>query len=71
VIGNEALTKAQAEGIIKSNTIDAVAFGKPYIANPDLVTRLEKDTELNELDTNTMYCSGPAGYTDYPFLETE
>lgn len=71
VIGNEALTKAQAEGLIKSNTIDAVAFGKAYIANPDLVTRLEQDTELNELDTNTMYGSGPAGYTDYPFLETE
>ena len=70
VIGNEALTKQQAEQLIGNKTIDAAAFGKSYIANPDLVERLKHDTELNELDTQTMYGSGPAGYTDYPFLET-
>lgn len=70
VIGNEALTKQQAEDLISNQTIDAVAFGKSYIANPDLVERLKDDTELNELNTDTMYGSGPKGYTDYPFLET-
>ncbi|MEL0636690.1 alkene reductase [Marinomonas sp. TI.3.20] len=69
VIGNEALTKAQAEELIKNDVIDAVAFGKDYIANPDLVERLEQDAKLNTLNTDTMYGSGKEGYTDYPFLD--
>lgn len=69
VIGNEALTKAQAEELIKNDVIDAVAFGKDYIANPDLVERLEQDAKLNALNTDTMYGSGKEGYTDYPFLD--
>ncbi|WP_133012506.1 alkene reductase [Marinomonas flavescens] len=69
VIGNEALTKAQAEELIKNDVIDAAAFGKDYIANPDLVERLEQDAKLNALNTDTMYGSGKEGYTDYPFLD--
>ena len=47
---------------------DIVAFGRPFIANPDLVTRLEKNAPLNEPDRATFYGGGAAGYTDYPTL---
>lgn len=68
VIGNEALTKAQAESILHDGIVDAVAFGKDFISNPDLVARLAHDAPLNVLDMETMYGAGPRGYTDYPFL---
>lgn len=47
---------------------DLVAFGRPFIANPDLVERLRKDAPLNALVKETMYGGGAAGYTDYPAL---
>ena len=47
---------------------DAVAFGIPYIANPDLVERLRQDAPLNEPKPELFYAQGPAGYTDYPSL---
>ena len=47
---------------------DIVAFGRPFIANPDLVTRLEKNAPLNEPDRATFYGGGAAGYSDYPTL---
>jgi N-ethylmaleimide reductase len=46
-----------------------VAFGRPYIANLDLPERFACGAPLAELDWNTVYASGPAGYTDYPALE--
>ena len=48
---------------------DAVAFGKLFIANPDLPHRFAIDAPLNEPNPATFYASGPAGYTDYPFLD--
>jgi 2,4-dienoyl-CoA reductase-like NADH-dependent reductase (Old Yellow Enzyme family) len=45
---------------------DLVAFGRPYIANPDLVERLATGAPLAEIDWKTVYASGPRGYTDYP-----
>jgi N-ethylmaleimide reductase len=45
-----------------------VAFGKPFISNPDLVRRLRENAPLNELDKTTMYGGGEKGYTDYPAL---
>lgn len=48
---------------------DLVAFGRPYIANPDLVERLRRDAPLNALDAATLYGGGAKGYTDYPALE--
>jgi N-ethylmaleimide reductase len=42
------------------------AFGRPYIANPDLVERLAIGAPLAEVDWQTVYASGPRGYTDYP-----
>lgn len=68
VIINEQMTKEMAEDLIEQGIGDAVAFGRWYIANPDLVTRLRDDAPLNELNMTTMYGSGPEGYTDYPAL---
>jgi N-ethylmaleimide reductase len=45
-----------------------VAFGVPYIANPDLVERFRTDAPLNKPDPATFYGIGPKGYTDYPAL---
>lgn len=56
-------TRALAEG-----RAEAIAFGAPYIANPDLVTRLERDAPLATPDRSTFYTSGAQGYTDYPVL---
>ena len=68
LIANEMFTKESADRLLKEGTADAVAFGKAYIANPDLVERFMKDTPLNELDVKTMYGGGSKGYTDYPTL---
>lgn len=68
VIANEQLTKNTANEILANGNADAAAFGRLYIANPDLVRRFRDDSPLNELNTATMYGSGPEGYTDYPAL---
>lgn len=59
----------QADQLIADDLGDAVAFGRPYIANPDLVTRFAQNAELNEPDPDTFYGGGHTGYTDYPSLE--
>ena len=46
-----------------------MAFGRPFIANPDLVRRLRENAPLNTPDRATFYGGGAAGYTDYPSLE--
>ncbi len=48
---------------------DLVAFGRPFLANPDLVERFRKDADLNEPDPTTFYTPGPEGYVDYPTLD--
>lgn len=62
--GSYDLTSAQAA--IESNALDAVVFGRPFIANPDLVERYRSGHELNAVDFTTLYTPGPKGYTDYP-----
>lgn len=59
--------RAQAE--LDSGNADAIAFGRPFIANPDLVERLRSGAALNPLDGATLYSQGPEGYTDYPALD--
>jgi N-ethylmaleimide reductase len=54
--------------VIASGAADMVAFGKPFISNPDLVLRLAKNAPLNPLDPSTLYGAGAKGYTDYPTL---
>jgi 2,4-dienoyl-CoA reductase-like NADH-dependent reductase (Old Yellow Enzyme family) len=69
-IANEGFTAESAREAIASGTVDAVAFGKSAIANPDLVERIRTGAPLNAPDPSTFYGDGPVGYTDYPFLET-
>ncbi|SDK55089.1 alkene reductase [Pseudomonas indica] len=67
-IANERFTKEQADAWLAAGKADAVAFGVPYIANPDLVERFKQNAPLNEADPATFYSSGPVGYLDYPRL---
>jgi len=69
LIANEQFTKESAGRVLEEGTADAVAFGRAYIANPDLVERFKRDSPLNELDVETLYGGGSKGYTDYPILE--
>lgn len=67
-IANEGFTKAQANAWLAAGKADAVAFGVPFIANPDLPARLAKDAELNPPRPETFYAQGAEGYLDYPTL---
>ena len=66
---NNGYDKALAEEAVESGKADIVAFGRPFIANPDLVERLKTGAPLNALDGTTLYGGGAKGYTDYPALE--
>lgn len=68
LIVNTGFNKAKGNSIIASGTADAVAFGVPYIANPDLVERLRADAPLNPPNPKLFYGEGAEGYTDYPAL---
>ncbi|CFQ27939.1 MULTISPECIES: alkene reductase [Yersinia] len=68
IIGAGAYTAEKAEELIEKGFIDAVAFGRSYISNPDLVARLQQHAPLNEPDGETFYGGGAKGYTDYPTL---
>jgi 2,4-dienoyl-CoA reductase-like NADH-dependent reductase (Old Yellow Enzyme family) len=68
LIANEQFTKDSANRALQQGDADAVAFGRAFIANPDLVARFRSDAPLNELDANTLYGGGARGYTDYPTL---
>lgn len=67
-IANERFTKETAEQVIRAGEADAVAFGVPFIANPDLPERFRAGAPLNEPRNELFYGGGPEGYTDYPFL---
>lgn len=67
VIANEQLSQSSAEQLIKEGKADAAAFGRAYIANPDLAERFaNNDEDLNEVNMETCYGPGAVGYTDYP-----
>jgi 2,4-dienoyl-CoA reductase-like NADH-dependent reductase (Old Yellow Enzyme family) len=68
-IANEGFSPASARAAITSGMADAVAFGKPAIANPDLVARLRSDAPWNTPDPATFFGDGPLGYLDYPVLD--
>lgn len=60
--------QASAESALKAGHANLIAFARPFIANPDLVERMQAKAALNPLDMATFYTPGPKGYTDYPAL---
>jgi N-ethylmaleimide reductase len=60
--------KDEANQVLSEGRADAIVFGSTYVANPDLVTRFERDAPLNAPDASTFFTPGPKGYTDYPVL---
>ncbi|QBL09559.1 alkene reductase [Rheinheimera sp. D18] len=68
-ISNEKFDLASANQALADGIADAVAFGVPYIANPDLVQRFAIDAPLNAAKPELFYSDGEQGYTDYPTLE--
>ena len=68
-VDNERFSKEDAEEVLADGRADAVAFGKLFIANPDLPRRFKEDARLNAPRPELFYASGPEGYTDYPALE--
>jgi N-ethylmaleimide reductase len=68
LIINTGFDKAKGNAVIAAGHADLVAFGVPYIANPDLVARLRDDAPFNKPIPSTFYGEGPGGYTDYPRL---
>ncbi len=68
VVNSDYTTVEEAQAVIDSGTADAIAFGRTFLANPDLPERLRTGAELNPSDWKTWYSQGPEGYTDYPAL---
>ncbi len=72
LIANEGFNRASAQQVLAAGEADAIAFGKDFIANPDLPQRLQQDAPLNPYHPETFYGYGlqdrAVGYTDYPAL---
>jgi 2,4-dienoyl-CoA reductase-like NADH-dependent reductase (Old Yellow Enzyme family) len=68
-VANEAIDQHVGQQLLDEGKADAVAFGKLFIANPDLPARFAKNAPLNRPNAATFYASGAEGYTDYPTLE--
>ena len=68
LILNQDYSLDQAQAALASGLADGIAFGRKFIANPDLVERLRAGAALNDDDQKTWYTDGPEGYTDYPAL---
>jgi 2,4-dienoyl-CoA reductase-like NADH-dependent reductase (Old Yellow Enzyme family) len=68
-IANEKMTREAAEQLLTRGEADAVAWGKWFIANPDLPERLKRNAPLNPARADKFYAPGAEGYTDYPALQ--
>ncbi|MCR6652601.1 MAG: alkene reductase [Cellvibrionaceae bacterium] len=68
LVGNMGYTAEEAATAISTGKLDAVAFGVPFLANPDLPARFKIGAALNTPDQKTFYTQGAEGYTDYPVL---
>jgi 2,4-dienoyl-CoA reductase-like NADH-dependent reductase (Old Yellow Enzyme family) len=68
-IANEKFTRETATQLLAAGEADAVAFGVPFLANPDLPERFRLNAPLNQPDPSTFYTRGSKGYVDYPFLQ--
>ena len=67
-ITNTGYDKAKGNAVLADGKADLVAYGVPYIANPDLVERFRADASLNTPKPALFYGVGAEGYTDYPFM---
>jgi len=70
-IVNNGYTRQMAIDAVAEGRADLVAFGRPFISNPDLVQRLREDAALAPMNPKTLYGGGAEGYTDYPTLEAQ
>ena len=70
-IANNGYDRAMAIEAVESGKADAVSFGRLFLANPDLVTRLKLNAPLNTPNPQTFYTPGPVGYIDYPMLDKQ
>jgi N-ethylmaleimide reductase len=68
LILNKGFNGESGNKVIADGDADLVAFGVPFLANPDLVERIKKQAPLNAPDMSTFYTPGPKGYVDYPTL---
>jgi N-ethylmaleimide reductase len=68
LVANMGYTPAEANEAIAAGLVDAVAFGRAFIANPDLPHRIAIGASLNEANPETYYSPGAVGYSDYPAL---
>jgi len=66
---NAHFDREKGNKVIEEGNADMVAYGKPYVSNPDLVERFAAKAELAEFDTDTFYTPGHKGYTDYPKMK--
>lgn len=71
LIANESYKLEEAEEAVASGAVAAVSFGRPFIANPDLVERWQQRLPLARFDPGTLYMPGPEGYTSYPAAAAE
>lgn len=71
IIFCNGLTQETAEQTLQDNSADLVAFGRGFLANPDFISRIEKNVPLNQVDFNTLYSPGEVGYTDYPLYSSK
>ncbi len=69
VLNSDYADAAVAQAMLDAGTADAIAFGRTYIANPDLPHRLAENIALTKDDYRTWYSQGPKGYVDYPFAK--
>jgi len=70
LIANTAMDQDRGNRLISEGLADMIAFGRPYIANPDLVARFTAGAPLADIRWDTVYASGPEGYIDYPEMES-
>jgi N-ethylmaleimide reductase len=71
LIANRGYDQERANALLADGGADAVSFGVPFLANPDLPERFRRGAPLNQQNRSTFYGGAEAGYTDYPFLSLE
>jgi 2,4-dienoyl-CoA reductase-like NADH-dependent reductase (Old Yellow Enzyme family) len=70
LILNDSISLERGNELVDTGQADAISFARYYLANPDLVRRFREGAELARFDRRTLYTPGPAGYTDYPFINS-